>query len=474
MVEESIVFRPEIPERDIKREVRKVNDALEDAGTVSPSMSGGSRLGGGGGGGPRSPLRRISRTTESLEPMADYRNRLLEDILDALQGGGQRGGGGRLLPRLPNLGKLLLGGGGLAVGVAALVASKADVGVGDLIDATATVLPDDLVDAGAEISASAVIASKAAIGAGDVISEGVSVGLDALIGEKASIGAEVLLSTAIASAADLQPQQVLDYIVDPEASGESSGQPSGDSAPESSQSGMSDPLTQALATGGGAVTAGIAAQALGASSLSLPSLGAGGAGGAAAGTMTAATLAPLAAFTGATAATFGVSRRLHEMTDAPEIGTQETRYPDSREDDMSGATVVNMDREQRVSRLRGQFRTASIEEIQANMDQFSGLTGDEFSEITGRDYGSFRDQINTASFSQRQPMTARAGYDPTQRGGGRDSAFGSNVSVSIPVSVDGSSIQEIERQIDRKVERALEDAKREMERDLVPSGRGGR
>jgi hypothetical protein len=110
-MDESIVFGPTIDDRQLDREVDSVNDALAETGTISPDVDtsglGDVQLGASGGG--MGPGGDVGQNIADLVPMADYRNRLLEDILDEIQAGGGGGDGDGGGNRLRNM----LGGGGL-------------------------------------------------------------------------------------------------------------------------------------------------------------------------------------------------------------------------------------------------------------------------------------------------------------------------------------------------------------------------
>jgi hypothetical protein len=121
MVRETITFGPDIDDRALDKEVDAMNDALADtSATISPNVDtsglGDIGMGVSGGGGMRGGL---GDDVATLVPMADYRNRLLEDILDEIQAGGGVGDGdgeGRGKGLLGGLGGMggLLGIGGLA------------------------------------------------------------------------------------------------------------------------------------------------------------------------------------------------------------------------------------------------------------------------------------------------------------------------------------------------------------------------
>jgi hypothetical protein len=134
----------------------------------------------------------MSGGMQDLVPMADYRNRLLEDILDAVQGGGGGGDGflGRLLGSLPSLGALIGGG---AVALAGIIAAKLNpVNLAKVLgDKIGDVLPGDLVDP-VEMTASALIKSPLAITAGMLIASKAVIGAGDVIADKATIAAKDL------------------------------------------------------------------------------------------------------------------------------------------------------------------------------------------------------------------------------------------------------------------------------------------
>lgn len=270
-MQETIVFGPSIDDRALDKEIDEVNDALADTGQISPevdtsglgSLSMGASGGGIGGG--------MSDEVASLVPMADYRNRLLEDILDGIQAGGGGGGdGGSLLRRIPRLLRNLLGGiGGIGITAASLIGTAATVTAGALIGSVANIGPGDVIGKIPNIGSGDVIGDPAGIGVGDVIDGAVDIGQGAL------------LSALIASPVGLTANAVMNHVFGESASegqgqGQGSGQGSGNIIPD-----INTEVGGAL-LGGGALIGGIGALTAGVRKVRLGSVGGRAAGGGAA------------------------------------------------------------------------------------------------------------------------------------------------------------------------------------------------
>lgn len=235
---ESIAFAPELDDRALDRAADEVNRTFDSAAQLDPDVSGGG-LGGGvggnlGGGG----IGEVSDGVRELVPMADYRNLLLEDILDGLAGGGG-GQGGPGLPNPLRFLRNLIGGVSLGSIIPGLI-SGITIAPGMLISAAATITPAALVAAGATITAGSLIANRAHLKPNDVITDPVS------------IGQQALLEALIASPAGLTANAVLNHVFGESQPGDQGEQPRDQRQPSGNGGGLFDDLLTGLGIGGGA------------------------------------------------------------------------------------------------------------------------------------------------------------------------------------------------------------------------------
>lgn len=236
-MQESILFGADIDDRSLDDAVDEVNESFSDAtADVSADISGPDG-GMSGLGGVRGPTGDVSDDVAALVPMADYRNRLLEDVIDELQGGGGTGEGDGLdLPRIGRRILQALGGllGGLGIGaflssdfpmnLGNVLGDALPAGIGDVVGPDLPVGAPDIVGAELPVGVASFVGESLPAGVGDFVGDTLPAGLGALVG--ASL--PVTLGAMLASEFPITPEDVLgEGSGDASESGETSGQSSG-------------------------------------------------------------------------------------------------------------------------------------------------------------------------------------------------------------------------------------------------------
>ncbi len=279
-----------------RNSVSRIEQELEDVGpieveaTVSASQLAADKA----GGRPQSAMTGALDTANKhlttivdhgseLVDLAEERNTLLRENLDANEMAAQQGGGLQL-PRLPNIGNLLIGGGILATAVATSISQVAwdsvisgaidpiKITTGDVIDTTLSV--GDVVEDPLPIGVGALLATTPLVLASDVVGSDLPIKETNILKDPLPIGVGALLSaTPLVSLTNILPKNTfplslgnvlntdafpinVDDLIE-QAQGEGSAEDTGDNTGDNTGDGTGGGLPwEELAIGGSIAIAG--------------------------------------------------------------------------------------------------------------------------------------------------------------------------------------------------------------------------